>query len=79
MLLSTNSAISRLNAVALNGGRGAGAGFGLAEGAGLGAAEVVGEAWAFPAIPTPEEPEGLCTFRTVAFEFEFEKNEESDN
>ncbi len=36
-------------------------------------AEVAGGAWAFPVLPTPEEPEGLCTFRTVAFEFEIEK------
>ncbi len=70
--LLKNSAIFCLSAVASNGAR-TEAGFGLAEGAVLEAAEVAGEAWAFPAIPTPEEPEGLCIFRTVAFEFEIEK------
>ncbi len=52
--------------------------FGLeAEGAAE-VAEDAGEAWAFPSLPTPEEPEGLVKFLPVEFEFEFEKKEELD-
>ncbi len=36
-----------------------------------GVAEATGGAWTFPAIPTPEEPDGLCTFLTVVLGFEF--------